>query len=628
LTKVQSGDPLRIPAQAYNAFVDAARDFQQRTAHIGQQATPQARQSGIVLVRNASGTDRGRFDVLGVNGPIIDPSANLHAFRNDVALECVTPTADHAGRFAILAEPIAAGAIGRACIAGVSIARLRVADLAEEITRAEVIDGETLLQPNEHGSTAVLWHEQATGDVWAVVRLGNAAPAWADIGFGIPADGETDVPHDADINLTVTDAAGTPILDDQGQPQTIKVWRNALKRSLYTDFDAETVFVYVNFAEPEGDVGGCIFSRTEAFKSHRDWLPPDGYPLHPDTEQPPQSTDATGNAGNASHVHVIGKMFMESDADGKGWAPWMVIDPTKFASFKVKTDAADTTGGYLNDEVTVTPAAGHSWLAKSVTPGGAADNKLLLEHNVWDEENAQASEPVPGNLAAGNGAEIVADVPQTEPYVEFQEFRDRWDERQHSMLTPQLDAGLPVKKYIKVPATVKTDADDTTSGYLMDEVIVDPPGGGPSWLAKSVDPGGAADNKLLIEHKDWDSAQTQDTVELLLSWENHGGGLSLDISQPPDGWAWLEVETYTHKRDRKGHCDLVGRQGYPLPLDPIYLKWVAVPQGQNVGDILHWDGTKWVTLAAPSGGDFVLMSSGASPYWQQVQEFQCPGSGA
>ena len=50
--------------------------------------------------------------------------------------------------------------------------------------------------------------------------------------------------------------------------------------------------------------------------------------------------------------------------------------------------------------------------------------------------------------------------------------------------------------------------------------------------------------------------------------------------------------------------------------------------GQNTGDILYWDGTKWVTLAAPSGGDFVLMSSGGAPHWQQVQEFECPESGS
>jgi len=66
MKKVQTGDPLVVPAQAYNAFVDAAKDFQQRTRHVGQQATPGYRCAGIVLVKNESGEDRDRFDVLGL----------------------------------------------------------------------------------------------------------------------------------------------------------------------------------------------------------------------------------------------------------------------------------------------------------------------------------------------------------------------------------------------------------------------------------------------------------------------------------------------------------------------------------------------------------------------------------
>jgi len=848
MKKVQSGDPLVVPAQAYNAFVDAAKDFQQRTRHVGQQATPGYRSASIVLVKNESGEDRDRFDVLGLGEPVILPDAGGSAeqsFKNAVALRGQMPDATlHEGKFAILAEPLAAGAIGRAYLAGVTVVRLRLEDSAQDVARAEIIDADAAaLQPAPDGSAQVLWHQQQTGDVWAIVRLGNAAPAgvwvqitsteasggeyssWQEveltddgegglawsavadglagpgdgvlyevngvedipadtvvqafpnpaydpeapdplpawlfqyeqpevIGFGVPADGEVDVPHDVDIDLTVTDAAGTPILDDLGQPQVIKVWRNALKRSLYTDFQPGSVFVYVKFpqAAPSGH-GGCIFSRTEAFKNYREWLPPEGYSLYPD-QQPPASTDITGEPGNEDHVHVIGKMFMETDADGKGWAPWFVIDPEALGSGKVKTDATDDTPGYLDDEIQVgenpgqphtwvrkrvndepagpdandhklrlyhgdwdaantnkigslfafgaaganvavvdagvdpgpgtawftfseyedeydakkhskvklkvgarklvinglgkvftdgndtvpgfldgevivlPPGGGHNWITKTVTPGGVADNKLLIEHNDWDEDNLQLSDPVPGNLVGGNGVEIVAEQPQTEPYVEYQEFRDRYDAKHHSLLTPQLAEEQPVKKYIKLPGKVFTDADDTTPGFLNDELIVDPGGGNPFWLEKSVEPGGAADNKLLIEHKDWDNDQTEHTVESLLSWEDQGGGVSLDIAEPLPGWAWIQVETWRHNRDRKGHCDLIGRQPDPLPLDPIYLKWVAVPQGESTGDMLYWDGTKWIRLAAPGSGDHVLMSSGGAPYWQQVQEFECPGSGS
>ena len=109
MKKVQSGDPLVVPAQAYNAFIDAAKDFQQRTRHVGQTATPGYRSAGIVLVKNQSGTDRLRFDVLGLGDPIILPDSGGVAeqqFKNTVAFRGDLPDEKlHKGRFAILAEP-------------------------------------------------------------------------------------------------------------------------------------------------------------------------------------------------------------------------------------------------------------------------------------------------------------------------------------------------------------------------------------------------------------------------------------------------------------------------------------------------------------------------------------------
>jgi len=117
MKKVQSGNPLVIPAQAYNAFIDAAVDYRHRTAHIGQKAEPSSRQAGIILVRNDSGSDQNRLAVLGIDTPIIDPASNDSEFKNRVALSCVTPAADtHEGKFVILAEPIASGKIGRAYV--------------------------------------------------------------------------------------------------------------------------------------------------------------------------------------------------------------------------------------------------------------------------------------------------------------------------------------------------------------------------------------------------------------------------------------------------------------------------------------------------------------------------------
>jgi len=69
LKKVKPGDPLVIPAPTFNTFVDAANDFLGRRHDQFQGSSPAARHNGIVLVRNDSGADRDRFDVLGVSAP-------------------------------------------------------------------------------------------------------------------------------------------------------------------------------------------------------------------------------------------------------------------------------------------------------------------------------------------------------------------------------------------------------------------------------------------------------------------------------------------------------------------------------------------------------------------------------
>ena len=176
LRKVQAGQPLAIPASAYNAFVDAALDYRQRTAHIGQGSQPSFAQASIILVRNASGSDRERFDVLGVDVPVIDPASNEEAFKNRLALAGVVPVAGHEGLFVVLAEPLASGAIGRAFAAGVCPVRVDVPDGEGEWGFAEIAGGVTAnLVAHPQGSASILWRAGGTGVQWAVVRLGNAA---------------------------------------------------------------------------------------------------------------------------------------------------------------------------------------------------------------------------------------------------------------------------------------------------------------------------------------------------------------------------------------------------------------------------------------------------------------------
>ena len=177
MRKVRSGEPLAIPAQAYNAFIDAATDFRNRTASTGRHATPSTRQADIVLVRNDSGAPQDQFAVLGIDTPVIDPADNESEFTSRVVLSCVTPAVDtHEGRFVILAEPLAGGMMGRAYIAGVCPVQVNVSDEAH--TFATIIDADaTQLASATSGSAQILWKESGTGTKWAIVRIGNAQAA-------------------------------------------------------------------------------------------------------------------------------------------------------------------------------------------------------------------------------------------------------------------------------------------------------------------------------------------------------------------------------------------------------------------------------------------------------------------
>ena len=186
LNKVQRGDPMRIPASTFNTFVDAARHFRAQQHSSGPQpiAHQGERSPVVVYVRNDSGADRDRFDVLGIDGILFTPTDNLDTFVNDHPLIGVEPTNDtHAGKFVVLAEPVRSNEIGRAYITGVTPVRVDVTD--EDHTSADVANANAdYLESRATGSAQILWKEAGTGEVWALVLLGSSSTEsgfWAEI---------------------------------------------------------------------------------------------------------------------------------------------------------------------------------------------------------------------------------------------------------------------------------------------------------------------------------------------------------------------------------------------------------------------------------------------------------------
>jgi len=176
LRKVMPGESLQIPASAYNAFVDAAADHRNRMTGLERHPGLSTAPGGIVMVRNTSGSDRARFDVMGIEGPVILPADNLVEFINRVALDCDLPGEDHRDTFVVLMDPLPSGAMGRAWASGVCPVRIDMAG-GSALRYAAGIEGvSTHLAARRRGAAAILWREGSSGVQWAVIRLGTPVP--------------------------------------------------------------------------------------------------------------------------------------------------------------------------------------------------------------------------------------------------------------------------------------------------------------------------------------------------------------------------------------------------------------------------------------------------------------------
>ena len=177
LKQVKTGDPLRIPAAAYNQFIDVAKAFgdgQLTGRPSGRRGASGGRD--VVRVRNDRTTAVGRYGVLGIDGVVFDPgdAASVAGFLDSVVLTGVAPTEPaHESRFCVTLEPIAPGACGLAVVAGA--VQVQVAKQTDDDAAAHASDYTDRLIGGS-GPAQILWSQPGTGCKWAVVRLGASEP--------------------------------------------------------------------------------------------------------------------------------------------------------------------------------------------------------------------------------------------------------------------------------------------------------------------------------------------------------------------------------------------------------------------------------------------------------------------
>ncbi len=164
--KVSSGDRLRVPAATWNEFLrllDRPHDVRSGAAAASRET---------VLVRNDCGAARAQFEILGLDVPVVLPTNNEVEFKSQIIFSGVAPDADdHYKKFAVLQEPIADGAIGRATITGLAITQVTATGTTKEYAR--VVSAAYQLEHTDHGPAKILWAEAAGAERWAILDLGG-----------------------------------------------------------------------------------------------------------------------------------------------------------------------------------------------------------------------------------------------------------------------------------------------------------------------------------------------------------------------------------------------------------------------------------------------------------------------
>ncbi len=173
---VRSGEPLVIHASAYNAMLDAGQAVRNRRLNIAKQGS--GFDSLFVHIVNLTGKHLERFSVVGLDGPLVtDFSESEDAFCERIVMNGVVPTPEHKGKFAVLQEDAEPDQCVRACLYGVTIAKVRCdsesQSSSQKIRFCDIKENDTQCLASGGGGAEVLWHDKQSN--WAIIRIGNVS---------------------------------------------------------------------------------------------------------------------------------------------------------------------------------------------------------------------------------------------------------------------------------------------------------------------------------------------------------------------------------------------------------------------------------------------------------------------
>lgn len=179
---VRTGEKLRIPAAAYNAFVELAQVARGNLASTDL-SPPVVAAHYDVLASNGLEDDLPVYSVLAALTPVTLPAQRLAGFLDRHAMAVTVPVAADRGRLVILQEQVRAGTVGRAIATGLAVVKVELLDPTDQDDDfADVNPGRTdCMLGAAQGQARILWTEAVEDredpDVaWCVVRLGDQGP--------------------------------------------------------------------------------------------------------------------------------------------------------------------------------------------------------------------------------------------------------------------------------------------------------------------------------------------------------------------------------------------------------------------------------------------------------------------
>lgn len=176
MEKVRSGEAVNIKASTWNAFVDAANWVKEARQNSSASGLKSGYGFGVVPLKNCEDRDWGRFAALSITGVCVTPDANEDEFVScPPVLQGSRVTDERVERpYAITLEPIAAGAVGRAMLLGITPAKVTVNDSEDgyAVPKAGSTTGE--MESAETGVARILWKGSGSGTQWCLLQLGGA----------------------------------------------------------------------------------------------------------------------------------------------------------------------------------------------------------------------------------------------------------------------------------------------------------------------------------------------------------------------------------------------------------------------------------------------------------------------